>query len=286
MDSMCKIFAIIVALLIHTFSIHADDNIEFVHKDIQVYEHAKYGNLQDILRRGELVVCALERDYNEFFQMKVNDGYVGEDIRFATALGKALGIKVVYKMLYKNQNDIVDAIANGKGDIGIAKISYTIQRSRKVSYSNPYVNSRKMIMVNRLATAVKQNSLNRILNNPNTKIAVMKNTSYESFAKYLFKNSKILSETDWENGAIKKLISGKVTAIMRDELRIKPMIMRNPKILINFLPIILKNTSDSISAISNISEQSLIQFVNKFLENEYKKLSISEIIDIYKGYIR
>ena len=283
---MCKIFAVIVAVIIHIFSIHADDNIEFVHNDIPIDEKAKYGNLQDILRRGELVVCALDRDYNEFFQMKVNDKYIGEDIRFATELGKALGIKVIYKMLYKSQNDIVNAIANGKGDIGIAKLSYTIERARKATYSNPYVNSRKMLMVNRLATVDKQDSLNEILNNPTAKIAVMKNTSYESFAKHLFKNTKILSETDWESGAIKKLISGEVTAIMRDELRIKQKIMSNPKLLINFLPIILKNTSDSISAISNINEQSLIQFVNKFLENEYKKLSIQEIIDTYKDYIR
>ena len=263
------------------------DNVTFVHADMPITTNVAYGNLADIVKRGELVVCALKRDYNQFFQMKVKDGYIGEDIRFASELGKALGVKVVYKMLYETYDDVVDAIHNGEGDVGIAKISYTQERARKVAYSEPYLISRKVILINRVATAGKEsNTLDKVLNTPSARIAVMENTCYESFAEMLFPKAQILHESEWENGAIKKLREGTVIAVIRDELRIKTLISAQPNLLINFMPLILKGESDSISAITNIKGHSLISYINKFIENDYKVLTGKEVLDTYKDYVK
>lgn len=263
------------------------DNVQYVHQRTPSDPTAVYGNLEDVLRRGELVVCALKRDYNQFFQMKVGDGYIGEDVKLASELGKALGVRVVYKMAYESNDDVVDAIYRGEGDVGLAKLSYTHERARKVTCSIPYVTSRKMIMLSRVATIdQKNNTLEKVLNNENAKIAVMKNTSYESFARNLFPDAQICAEDKWEDGAIAKLEKGEVMAVVRDELRIKTLINAKPNILLNFMPVILEGEGDSISAIVVNREHSLISYINNFLKNEYKVLNVKEILDIYRDYIK
>ena len=261
-------------------------NIRFVSKNIQMKPNTICSNVADIIRRGELVVCALNHQ-NKFFQIKTKNGYVGEDIRFASALGKALGVKVIYKMVYKTYGDVVEAIHNGEGDVGIAELSYTTERARKVVYSEPYVNSRQLILINRIATVNKDGeTLSKLLNTPEAKIAVMKNTSYENYAKMLFPKAQILSESEWENGVVKELREGKVVAIIWDEARIKPLINAHPDLLLRFLPIVLKGEKDPISAITSNKECSLHVFINKFLENEYKSLSVKEMLQLYEDYVK
>ena len=263
------------------------DNIRFIHKNIQMLPNVKSSNLKDILNRGELVVCALAQDYNPFFQIKTKNKYIGEDIRFAIELGKVLGVKILYKMAYKTYDDVVDAVYNGEDDIGIAKLSYTPERARKVAYSEPYVVPMKMLILNRRATGgEKNNTLSELLDNPSAKIGVMKNTSYESFTKSLFPKAQISRESEWENGAIDKLKNGKVIAVTRDEFSVLPLINRYPHLLLSFMPLVLKGTNDPISAITNIEGHTLISYINNFLKNEYMILSVREILNVYKDYVK
>ena len=262
-------------------------NVEFIHKNIPINKENVCGNLADILKRGEIIICALKLRNNNFFQMQIKDGYIGEDVRFATELGEALGVKVIYKMVYDTNEDVVNAIHNGEGDVGLAKLSYTPERARKVAYSDPYVISRKVILLNRTSTIGSDNkTLDKILNHPETKIAVMKNTSHESFMKSMFPNALIIVEDEWENGCIQKLTNGEVMAVSRDELRINTLINEHPTILLSFMPLVLKETIDSISAITSTKENSLVSYINKFLENDYKVLTSKEVLNIYKDYIK
>ena len=269
------------------FQIPRYKNIQFVHEKTLLKRNPTCGNLADILTRGEIVICALKKPYNQFFQMKTKNGYIGEDIRLATELGRALGVKVIYKMAYDTNEDVVNAIHNGEGDIGLAKLSYTMERARKVAYSRPYAVVKKVVLLNRITMIDKdKQTLNKILNNLNAKIAVMQNTSYITFAKDLFPNAQIYGETEWENGAVKKLVKGEVVALIRDELQIKSLMKEQPELLLNFIPITLKDQYDSISAITNLKAHSLISYIDKFLENEYKVRTVKEILHIYKDYLK
>ena len=49
-------------------------NIRFVSKNIQMKPNTICSNVADIIRRGELVVCALNHQ-NKFFQIKTKNGY-------------------------------------------------------------------------------------------------------------------------------------------------------------------------------------------------------------------
>jgi ABC-type amino acid transport substrate-binding protein len=264
-------------------------NINYQHQKLSanVDQNKKFGNIEDIVRRGELIVCALKNDSNPIFQMKTKVGYVGEDIELAKNLADALKVKLTYRMIYNTYDEVVDAIARNEGDIGIAKLSYTIERCNKVLYTEPYVNSRKVILINRpVLGRLNSNSISDLLSNKKVTIATVTNTSYESYAKQLFPNANLVSETDWENGIVKKLETGEITATIRDELRIKLLLESNPKLSLTLLPIILKDESDSMAAIINFKNTALLNWVNKYLSLSHKALSIGELITKYKEYIK
>ncbi|MDR1391232.1 MAG: transporter substrate-binding domain-containing protein [Holosporales bacterium] len=247
----------------------------------------QFGSLEDIVKRRELVICAIKNENNPCFQMKVDGGYIGEDVRLAQGFGEMLGVKVSYRMIYDTYDDVVDAIKRGEGDIGIAKLSYTPERCRKVLYTLPYVISRKTVLINRLV-AEKYNSENLvgILDNEDATIAVMENTCYGSFAKSLFPKSKIKLEKKWENGLILKLIEGKIIAAIRDELRVNLLLHSNPNLLLRILPLVLKDEHDSIAAVINMKGGALVSFINKYLSSNYKISTSAQLMEKYKEYIK
>ena len=262
-------------------------NIEFVHKNLPMKSNAICGNLADILKRGELVVCALKKSFVAFCQMPTQDGYIGEDIRFAAALGNALGVKTVYKMVYDTYDEVVDAIYNGEGDVGVANLSYTPNRAQKVTFSSPYIIQSQMLLINRKAMMNKNaRNLAEILNIPSAKIAILKNSSYEIFVKGIFPNAQILGNPSLENGSIKQLQQNEVVAVLDEDLPIGILLRSQPTLLLRFLPVILREHKDPISAITSTKEYSLNSFINKFLENEYKVLTVNEILNIYRDYVK
>ena len=262
-----------------------NDNVvfEFNKSPISNDANKKFGDVEDIVKRGELIVCALKNPKNPLFQMKKGESFIGEDINLAKRLADHLGVKLVYRMVYKSYDDVIDAVSRGEGDIGISKLSYTPNRSRKVLYSTPYVNSRKVLLINRLILEKdKPETIDDLFRNYSETIAVTKDTSYEIFAKKIFPHATIVSNKDWENYIIPKLESGEFAATMRDEVRIKLLLNENPKLLLKLLPIILKNEHDSMSAVVNLKNIAFLNFVNKFLELEYMPKNVDELIEKYK----
>lgn len=247
-----------------------------------------FGDIQDIIKRGELVVIAKRDDNNHLFQMKTKDGrYVGKDIEMARIIAANLGVKLKYRMLYKNYEDIVDAIEKGEGDIGIAKMSYTVPRARKISFSDPYTISRKMLLVNRVAIEkAMQNSIEKALNVKNATIGTVSGTSYESFIEQIFPKATHFYKDDWENDIIKSLEKGKITAAMRDEVRIKILLKKRPTLLIKLLPIILSKENDPLSAIVKTEDVELLLFINKVMAVEQCVDTVDDLIERYEDYVK
>jgi polar amino acid transport system substrate-binding protein len=265
--------------------VHVYNDINYQFTDDPILDIGKnFGNLDDILLRGELVVCGLKNGNAPIFHTKIKTGYVGEDIEVAHGIAEALGVKLTYKMIYNTHNDVVDAVANHKGDIGIAKLSYTPERGRKVLYSDPYVNSRKAILINRNAIGDAENIM-ELLNSKKATIAVAQNTSYESFAKQLFPQAILDAEKDWEGLVMEKLEKGEIMATMRDEFRIRLLLNSRPRLLLKLLPIILKNEKDAIAAVVNKQSNVLLSWINTHLSISHNSIAINRLMDKYMGYV-
>ncbi len=287
------------AFLCIGFSFAKSKDVEVIYQttkpDFQSEKGRVYGDINDIIRRGEIVICSVSNTSNPLFLMKKKGSenkkeldLVGADIELAKKIAKGLGVRLVFRLCYKNYEDVINAIANGEGDVGVAKLSYTIQRSRKVMYTEPYVIAKKILLINRqVAESNREKNINDVINNKKCKIGVEKDVSYVEFVKHLFPESQILEFEDWEKQIVEKLKNKEIVATLRDDLRIIVLLMNaHPNLYLKFMPIILKGENDYISGIVNYKSLELLNWINKFLELGNKIKTIDKLMKEYEEYIK
>ncbi|MDR1365399.1 MAG: transporter substrate-binding domain-containing protein [Holosporales bacterium] len=247
-----------------------------------------FGDIDDIVKRGELVVLSRSDDYIPLFQMKAKNGYVGEAMDFAKSMADALGVKLTIRMLYDSCNDIVAAIAKNEGDIGISEISYTDERSAKVLYTNPHITANLCILVNRMA--LKQLNIctiHELFANEGSIIAGHKNTSYDYYARQFATRAKVVSEEDWDNAIVKNLMNNKFSATIKDSIVVNLLLRKYPRYCLRLLPIMLKDNVDSYAAVVNKKSVALCVWVNKFLAiRGSNNRSIESLIHKYREFIK
>lgn len=286
------------AFLCIGFTFAKSNDVEVIYQTTQQnFQNEKgriYGDVNDIIRRGEIVICSISNTSNPLFLMKKKGSenkkeldLVGADIELAKKIAKGLGVRLVLKLCYKNYEDVVNAIANGEGDIGLAKLSYTIERSRKVMYTEPYVIAKKTLLMSRqVAESNQEKSIKDLINDNKYKIGVAKGASYVEFAKLLFPKSQILELENWEKQTVEKLKSKEIIATLRDNLRVNLLMNDHPDLSLKFIPIILKGENDYISGIVNYKSLELLNWINKFLESEMKIKTIDDLMKEYEDYIK
>ncbi len=267
----------------------SDDMITYQYEKIPGEDDGKiFGHIKDIEKRGELVVIGRRDDHHALFQIKTGKNkYIGKDIEVAKIIASHLGVRLRFRMIYKDYDDIVKAIENGEGDIGIAELSYTKKRARKVVYSNPYITSKKMLLINRVLKLKRDKpDIYNLLNDKDSIIGTSKGSSYEAFIKELFPKSTIISDDDLENNIIPKLQDEKIIALMRDEVRVKMLLKKHPDLLVKLLPIVLEGEHDPIGVILNYKSLELLSFVNKCLEIEGCQEDVDSLIKKYGEHIK
>jgi cyclohexadienyl dehydratase len=101
---------------------------------IAVPAHA--GNVDDVIKSGVLRACT-PGDYKPFSFAKPDGTYEGIDIDLMQSLATSLGVKVEYvKTTWANL--LADFTAN-KCDIAVGGISVTLDRQKRVGFSNAYM---------------------------------------------------------------------------------------------------------------------------------------------------
>lgn len=289
---------IVLVYLQGTFDVFATINVETIYQtkmpDPESEKGRVYGDINDIIKRGEIVVCSVSNTSNSLFLMKKKGSekaekldLIGADIELAKKIAKGLGVRLVFRLCYKRYEDVVNAIANGEGDIGLAKLSYTSKRSRKIMFTEPYVIARKTLLMNRqIAESNRDKCLNELINNKQFKIGVAKDASYVEFAKLLFPKVEVLEMNNWEKQTVEKLTNKEIVATLRDNLRINLLMNQHPELSLKFISIILKGENDYISGIVNYKSLALLNWINTFIKSEVKVKTIDELMKEYGRYIK
>lgn len=288
-----------VAMLLHIYSSGCSSavrenslTVEFkANKDATPKENGKPRSLLDILKSGVLIVCIkgpiLSRNQNEI-SLDADDMFQKADIAFAESMAKAMGVRrLVFLAHYSSYDSVVDAIENGEGDIGISNLSYTMERSRKVQFSIPYIHEmgQTLLVDRRLLDDAEDSNLSSILNDKSITIGVETNTNYQGLVSKLFPAANLRTEDDWDREVVEDCSSGKISATILDEFRIKLLIYKNPSLLFKFVPIILTNEPDRISAIVNLDNISLLEWLNTFIMNGYTKPTADSILKKYGDHV-
>lgn len=156
------------------------------------------------------------------FEYTANGEVVGVDVDIAKAIAADLGVELeIQDMAFEG---IVNAIKSGKGSIGVAGMSITEDRKKNVDFSVEYVKSKLFVLV-----AASETEITSPDNLTGMTIGVQTGTTSDVFASDV-EGAEISRYGNFLDAAT-ALMSGKVRAIVVDELTSDEILAANPDLI-------------------------------------------------------
>ena len=214
----------VLAALAPLFAAHAAENDPSGPKDIQT-----------IIARGTLRIAITKFDLPSFHWRKSDGELAGPEIDLARLIGGLMKVNVEFIDDNATFDGVIDAVASGRADIGISKLSQTPYRLLRTRFSNPYVTLRHAFLFNRtfIGTQAAGQSPEHALRKFSGTLGVIAKSSYVDFAQRNFPNAKISELKSWDE-AVKALMDNRVDALYRDEFEVRRLVKKTPALSVRF----------------------------------------------------
>jgi len=231
-----------------------------------------------IIERGELVVAVLGVDQPPFFEERAGQ-LTGLDITLAGDIAKKLGVKVRFNRDAKTFDDVVSLLAKGQADLAVSKLSRTLTRAQVISFSTPYLSLKRSLLLNRVkfAQLAHGRGVPEVIRSYDGSIGVVANSSYASYVVTNFPKAQVHSYPTWES-VLRALNMGEVTAAYRDEFEVKRVLKLDPTASLRLRVVTLQDLEDTLAIGVNVSEPTLLAFINQFLAERSTKFDVSTVL--------
>src|SRR5471030_1269475 len=231
-----------------------------------------------IIERGELVVAVLGVDQPPFFEERAGQ-LTGLDITLAGDIAKKLGVKVRFNRDAKTFDDFVSLLAKGQADLAVSKLSRTLTRAQVISFSTPYLSLKRSLLLNRVkfAQLAHGRGVPEVIRSYDGSIGVVANSSYASYVVTNFPRAQVHSYPTWES-VLRALNAGEVTAAYRDEFEVKRVLKLDPTASLRLRVVTLQDLEDTLAIGVNVSEPTLLAFINQFLAERSTKFDVSTVL--------
>lgn len=185
---------------------------------------APAGPVVDRIMQNKVLVVGTNAAYPPF-TVKAKDGKViGLDMDLARGLAAALGVKLKVKTMPFPK--LLQAVAAGRLDLGMAGITMTPQRNLKMAFVGPYfVTGQGMLLKATLAASIKGPG---DINQPRYTVAVAQGTTGETTAQMVLPKAKLVVAPSMP-AAFKLLLSGQAQALVADFPYCALAVFRNPE---------------------------------------------------------
>ncbi len=259
-------------------------------------------DIQRILDRGKLIVAMYYKDIPPFFMHisgntvpkgmrclpSAGGNFCGVDVELALGIADKLGVVCEFQRKAETFDNLIDILGKHEADVAISLLSKTLDRSRKVSFTNPYVTLYNGMLLNRLflATHSEDNSLISILNHPGVTIGVKGGTSWVQYVNRLFPKAVIQEYPSWDPDVISAVRKGDVMAAYADEIEIKKVIIAKPDVAIELKTVILKDITDPIAMAVPWDSFQLLQWLNAYMEEMKVVMTTNSILGRYPESIK
>jgi polar amino acid transport system substrate-binding protein len=257
--------------------------IEKTNPIVEFNDESLFSEIKGIKDRGEIVVAMYYKDRPPFYFVNKEGKLVGNDPELAEEIAKAIdpSIKVRYIRTARTFDEIIQQVHQGQADIGISKLSYTVQRSKRVLYAkSPYIQLYTAFLVNR--SAPNSLSLAELFNKKSPySLCAIKGSSQVKIAQGLFPEMKLLELPTAEDTLI-DLNTGKCIAIIHDTNELRKTLFENPKLNLHYKSVILNSDPDSIYIVTDPAKPNLAGFIDELIANNPK--NIRRLDDIFSKY--
>jgi polar amino acid transport system substrate-binding protein len=231
-----------------------------------------------IFNRGELVVAMLGVDTPPFFYKK-NNQLVGLEVDLAKAIARELKVSVRFDRSAKTFNEVVDMVARQEADLGISKLSRTLARAQKISFTDPYLRLNHAFILNRVKFAeyAKGRPVTTAIRDYKGTLGVIANSSFADYAVRYFPQAKVHAYASWGE-LLKAVEKGEVLAAYRDEFEVKSVLKTDPKASLTLRTVTFKDLEDTLGIAVGIQDPVLLAFVDQYLSQSAEKLTIDSVL--------
>ena len=232
-----------------------------------------------IVNRGELVVALVAMDTPPFFYVK-NGELVGLEIDLAKDIAKDLKVNVRFDRTAKTFNEVVDIVSRQEADLGISKLSSTLTRAQKVHFTTPYLVLNHGFILNRVRFAeyARDRTLPVAIRQFKGSIGVIAKSAFTDYGKRYFPNAEVREFASWSD-VLKAVEKGEVMAAYRDEFEVKRVLRSDPTASLTLRTVTFKDLDDPLAIAVGLTDPTLLAFVNLYLNQSNKKLTIDKVLN-------
>lgn len=224
-------------------------------------------------QQGKTLKVGTSLEYPPFEYTDKNQQLTGIDIELIKAYAKSVNREVTFvPMAFV---EIIPALKAGKIDVAISAMTITEQRIREVEFSDPYMKTYPVLLID-AASPVKSGA---DLNKQSVKIGVTNGTTGQLLAKNLYANAEIVS-FDAENDVVTALQNRQLDVIITDLIPALKVYEQDPtKLRINPAPLSDDFEYWGIAVQKNNLE--LRDQINQFLQNYRESGKMKKLVDPY-----
>jgi ABC-type amino acid transport substrate-binding protein len=192
-------------------------------------------DIQSILARGTIRVAVTKFDLPAFHWRDGSGELAGPEIDLGRLIGRSMKVGVEFIDDCPTFEAVVDAVASGRADIGISKLSQTPLRLLRVRFSDPYLTLRQAFLFNRIFVGAEAAGRppEEVLRKFGGTIGVVAKSAYVDHAQRNFPDAQLSELQTWED-AVEALLNGRVEALYRDEFEVRRVLKKDPTLNVRF----------------------------------------------------
>jgi polar amino acid transport system substrate-binding protein len=176
--------------------------------------------LQDIKKRGEIVVGVKDSIPPFGFIDPSTRTIVGYDIDFAAAIAKALGVKL--KTIPVTTATRIPELMQGKIDLIIATMTHSPERAQQIDFTHTYFVTGQKVL------ARKNAGISKVADLKGKRVSSVRGSTSEQNIRRAVSGVQVISFNDYPN-AFLALAQRKVVAMTTDEIILMDLQRRSPK---------------------------------------------------------
>ncbi len=227
-------------------------------------------DLRRICESGQLRVARYGGERPPFFYRQAGGirsdtrVWVGFDVDLARDIAKRLDVRF-RTVLARSFNEVVDLVATRQADVGISKLSITLDRAQRVRFTKPYMTVYQTLLINRLS-APKQEDPFRFLNRATARIGALAGSSYIDYAVREFPSATIMPYDDFGQ-MMEDVGESRIDAAFVDSARANTWRQDNPERLIQVRAFIARDRKDLLAFAVHGEDTHLLSWLNLYLDS-------------------
>jgi ABC-type amino acid transport substrate-binding protein len=239
-------------------------------------------DIRRIKERGKIIIAMMDEDNPPFFMRDAKGDFVGLDVDLANDIAGKLGVEAEFSRNAGTFDGVVDMVFSGEADVGISYLSKTLERAKKVVFTDAYITLYQTLVVNRLQAAQRKWGSDPLefLNDKEVKIGTLKESSYITFARELFPQAGVVTYDSIDN-AFEDARQGKIAAAFFDNIFAKSWHNAHPDAALYVQTIICRQKEDPIAIAVHWQDIHLYEWLNQYLRGVIKDGTIDKFIGKY-----